>query len=434
MRLMMRSAAEAARSLWVKKGDYCIRSVRQETTHDVEEFARNYYCKGEKVVSLMMQSRKRDQFCGQWLVANVPFKDMRNFQLSDELDAKIPLEHKYFAMVLKCQHEVARRTWCQPHAIKEEMKMEAHSEKMIASTIKMYQSWESLVSDYENDRISVLQPKASEAAAAAALAAENACSSGAKGQRSWDHNLRIQPQWEDLIRSGDKTVEGRVNEGVATTIKKGSVLLLGKTLVKVTNVNRYSDFEAMLRDVGVQNALPNVKNLAAGVRVYHGFKNYEKKARQFGVLCFSLQLIDNVCDKSSGPKMNAEQERFYDGVMEAVSTAVDFQNCTNERDLDELRAQALRDNRAMICFGPPGTGKSFAMHCCIEETLAKGGKVLLTTPTAQLISSMRARYGDRIDLDTCHAAYLCFVYTFQCSEYYIAQVSAASRRDAALYS
>ena len=132
--------------------------------------------------------------------------------------------------------------------------------------------------------------------------------------------------------------------------------------------------------------------------------------------------------------MNAEKERFYDGVMEAVSTAVDYQNCTNERDLDELRAQALRDNRAMICFGPPGTGKSFAMHCCIEETLAKGGKVLLTTPTAQLISSMRARYGDRIDLDTCHAAYLCFVYTFQCSEYYIAQVSAASRRDAALYS
>ena len=262
-----------------------------------EKIPRNYTCKEEKVVALMFQSRKRDQFCGQWLVANVPFKDMQYFQLSDELDAKIPLEHKYFAMVMKCQHKVARNMWCQPHAIQDEMKMEAHSEKMIKSTIHMYQSWESLVRDYEHGRISVLQPKASEAAAAAALAAENACSSGAKGQRSWDHNLRIQSQWEDLIRSGDKTVEGRINEGVATTIKEGCVLLLGKTLVRVTGVNRYGDFEAMLRDVGVQNALPNVKNIAVGVRVYHSFKNYEKKDQQFGVLCFSLQLVDNVCHK-----------------------------------------------------------------------------------------------------------------------------------------
>jgi len=42
--------------------------------------------------------------------------------------------------------------------------------------------------------------------------------------------------------------------------------------------------------------------------------------------------------------MNAEKERFYDGVMEAVSTAVDFQNCTDDRKLDEIGAKALRDN------------------------------------------------------------------------------------------
>ena len=168
--------------------------MRQETTLELEEFVQQYRCKGEKVVSLMMQSRKRDQFCGQWLIAHVPFKDVRDFLLSDELDAKIPREHKYFAMLMKCQNPVARKTWdvYQPHAIREEMKMEAHSAKMIESTIKMYQCWESLVSDYANGRIKVLIPKASEAAAAAALAAENACSSGAKHQPSWDHKLRIQ--------------------------------------------------------------------------------------------------------------------------------------------------------------------------------------------------------------------------------------------------
>ena len=147
------------------------------------KFARNYTCKEEKVVALMFQSRKRDQFCGQWLVAHVPFKDIRDFLLSDELDAKIPCGHKYFAKLIKFQHPVARRTWCQPYAIKDEMKMEAHRAKSIESTIKN-QCWESVVSDYENDRVRVLQPKASEAAAAAALAADNDCSSGAKRQPS----------------------------------------------------------------------------------------------------------------------------------------------------------------------------------------------------------------------------------------------------------
>lgn len=31
--------------------------------------------------------------------------------------------------------------------------------------------------------------------------------------------------------------------------------------------------------------------------------------------------------------------------------------------------------------------------------------VLFTAPTAQLVSRMRERYGNRIDMDTCHAAY-----------------------------
>ena len=66
---------------------------------------------------------------------------------------------------------------------------------------------------------------------------------------------------------------------------------------------------------------------------------------------------------------------------------------------------ALRENRVAICLRPPGTGKSFAMHCCIEQTLALGGRVLLTSPRAQLVSRMRARYGRRIDIETCAAAY-----------------------------
>ena len=94
---------------------------------------------------------------------------------------------------------------------------------------------------------------------------------------------------------------------------------------------------------------------------------------------------------------------FKDLVDNAVDRALAIEEA-DEGEADRLRQEA-QGSRANICLGPPGTGKTTVIFSCIDRALAKGGKVLMALPTAQLASRMKARYGDRVDIDTCHAAF-----------------------------
>ena len=87
-----------------------------------------------------------------------------------------------------------------------------------------------------------------------------------------------------------------------------------------------------------------------------------------------------------------------------MDRALKIENARSELERDRLRA-AARESKAAVCLGPPGTGKTTLAFSCIERALAEDGRVLLALPTAQLASRMRARYGDRVDIDTCHAAF-----------------------------
>ena len=67
----------------------------------------------------------------------------------------------------------------------------------------------------------------------------------------------------------------------------------------------------------------------------------------------------------------------------------------------------MMNTKAMILTGPPGSGKTFALHRLISSTLEIEGKVSLTAPAAQLASRMKQFHGHCVGLliDTCHAAY-----------------------------
>ncbi|CAE7365302.1 unnamed protein product [Symbiodinium natans] len=116
--------------------------------------------------------------------------------------------------------------------------------------------------------------------------------------------------------------------------------------------------------------------------------------------------------KKAGPvdasKFNRQQLRAFRGFKELVDTAVDralaIEDAEDEGEADRLRQEA-RDSKANVCLGPPGTGKTTVVFSCIDRALTKGGKVLMALPTAQLASRMKARYGHKIDIDTCHAAF-----------------------------
>ena len=72
---------------------------------------------------------------------------------------------------------------------------------------------------------------------------------------------------------------------------------------------------------------------------------------------------------------------------------------------DEAREELATSARPQACLGPPGTGKTTSLHRCIEATLAKGGAILFTAFTNMFVSRMRERYGTRIAVSTCHAAF-----------------------------
>ena len=102
---------------------------------------------------------------------------------------------------------------------------------------------------------------------------------------------------------------------------------------------------------------------------------------------------------------NLQQQEYIHTLEHAIDRALCVQLSDDEDLAEAARAQAMAENKVVVAFGPPGTGKTAATFAMIDYCLEQGGRVLLSLPTASLASRMRERYGDRIDIDTCAAAF-----------------------------
>lgn len=92
----------------------------------------------------------------------------------------------------------------------------------------------------------------------------------------------LQKQYADAIVSGKKTVEGRPGNGWASAAREGDWVTFkvtggggGRLIVCVVWVTRFSSFEEMLRVCGVNNCLPNVRDVSEGARVYRAFGTFQ---------------------------------------------------------------------------------------------------------------------------------------------------------------
>ena len=86
-----------------------------------------------------------------------------------------------------------------------------------------------------------------------------------------------------------------------------------------------------------------------------------------------------------------------------IDRSIAVHDAANEAERDAAREACWEQNRVQVCQGPPGTGKTTFLFLAIEHCLAKGGRVFFLTPTAQLASRMREKFGNRIEIETCHA-------------------------------
>jgi hypothetical protein len=150
----------------------------------------------------------------------------------------------------------------------------------------------------------------------------------------------------------------------------------------------------------------SMRSLAKGVEIYHGFRGYEQKANQFGVVAFHVELV-----VGTGPvtmaDLNHEQRRYVQALNDGVDHALKVHNAP------EAEAQRLiQENRpkVQVCFGPPGTGKTAVTYLSVDYALRQGGYVLFSVYTAQMASRIRQLFANhplkrQIRIDTCHSCF-----------------------------
>ena len=87
--------------------------------------------------------------------------------------------------------------------------------------------------------------------------------------------IPLKQPWLNFIKSGQKTVEGRLNKGIFSRLKQGeTITFINKKLkleVLVTYIKHYKSFEELLMAEGIKHVLPNVSSINDGVKIYHQF-------------------------------------------------------------------------------------------------------------------------------------------------------------------
>ena len=362
-----------------------------------------------------MLSWRNDRHHGQWLVLHVPFRRITEL-VAPEVDAKVPRPHRFLAHALRCPHPVARAFWQDEAKAAEEMKREGHKKKYIEDVMRQLRADVNLVHSYLDGRL-----------------VKTAADDRSVEEAGVLRHFQLQYRYEEDLRAGTKTVEGRLNTGEAARVAAGDAIVLGTTHVRVINVTYHESFRELLQHHGIAATLPRVRSLQEGVRVYHGFRGYERGALEYGVVAWEVAVEEARQGLLAFEDLNAEQRQYVTRLRAARDHAFAVRDAP-----DEATAQALIDAdkpKVEVCFGPPGTGKTAATLMVIEETLSLGGRVLFSVYTAQLASRMRERFANHpqkalLRIDTCHAAFALgedFVATPVLSDYQLIVIDEVSQ-------
>jgi ASC-1-like (ASCH) protein len=110
-------------------------------------------------------------------------------------------------------------------------------------------------------------------------------------------SLSLRKEYFDGIKTGLKTVEGRLNNQKFIGLKSED--LINFTLVdsdefikcKIKEINRYLTFKEMLETEGVQNMLPGIESLEKAIQIYESFPSYKEKVKEIGALAIKIELL-----------------------------------------------------------------------------------------------------------------------------------------------
>ena len=106
-------------------------------------------------------------------------------------------------------------------------------------------------------------------------------------------NIDVQEPYYSYIISGKKTVEGRINKGKFAILNKGDIILLGKEEIQFRVIKKtiYNTFEQMINSEGIENVIPDKKDVKDAINVYYTFYT-RKQEKEFGVVAIKIKQLE----------------------------------------------------------------------------------------------------------------------------------------------
>lgn len=132
-------------------------------------------------------------------------------------------------------------------------------------------------------------------------------SRGSNANRSGDQSSRsagsskffpmtLKNQYLQMIKRGEKTIEGRINNGIFATRKVGDCFRFynqnDSVNCEITKVATYKSFKDMLEKEGYKSLVPNERSLEAAINAYTKIPGYADKAAKFGVIALHIKKVD----------------------------------------------------------------------------------------------------------------------------------------------
>lgn len=109
------------------------------------------------------------------------------------------------------------------------------------------------------------------------------------------HNCNLRDEYLLLIKSGEKTVEGRLNKKNFKEWKPKDTVEFKSPINSVTclikSIKKYNSFKEMLINETLNKCLPNTETIADGVELYYSIPGYKEGESKYGVLAIRVEVI-----------------------------------------------------------------------------------------------------------------------------------------------
>ena len=117
----------------------------------LEQWINEVSTRGEVMLSPILYSRVSDKFYGQWLLLNVPFRELH--QLWHKCVLKVPKSYRCLTLCLHWRGQAFWRKIAQE--VKPSLAIEAHSDAKIENLLAMLQAQTELVDSYLNNELNI---------------------------------------------------------------------------------------------------------------------------------------------------------------------------------------------------------------------------------------------------------------------------------------